>query len=100
VAMRQWRAVGLVAVLITSGCSGGSDSAELQALREKVEALEAHYIGVLFNLQVYAMQRAVDSAQHPEVRLGAGGDYGLDPRQVAVELIGLLVPHYWYYPLL
>ena len=39
--MRQWRAVGLVAVLITSGCSGGSDSAELQALREKVEALEA-----------------------------------------------------------
>jgi len=35
-----------------------------------LEALEAHYIGVLFNLQVYAMQRAVDSAQHPEVRLG------------------------------
>ncbi len=35
-----------------------------------LEAFEAHYIGVLFNLQAYAMQRAVDSAQHPEVRLG------------------------------
>tara|TARA_B100000959_G_scaffold8225_1_gene8284 strand:+ start:724 stop:1794 length:1071 start_codon:yes stop_codon:yes gene_type:complete len=33
--------LGLAVALITSGCSGGSDSAELQALREKVEALEA-----------------------------------------------------------
>ena len=28
-------------VLLASGCGGGSDSAELEALREKVEALEA-----------------------------------------------------------
>ncbi|MDP7066234.1 MAG: hypothetical protein QF637_01295 [Acidimicrobiales bacterium] len=39
--MRQWRAMGIVAILLVSGCSGGSDSAELQALRDKVEALEA-----------------------------------------------------------
>ena len=33
--------MGIVAILLVSGCSGGSDSAELQALRDKVEALEA-----------------------------------------------------------
>ena len=39
--MRRWLAAGLAALLLASGCSGGSDSSELQALREKVAALEA-----------------------------------------------------------
>jgi hypothetical protein len=34
-------AVALVFLLVASGCGGSSDSAELQALREKVEAFEA-----------------------------------------------------------
>ena len=34
-------ALVLAFVLLASGCGGGSDSAELEALREKVEALEA-----------------------------------------------------------
>ncbi len=34
-------AVALTFLLVASGCGGSSDSAELQALREKVEALEA-----------------------------------------------------------
>jgi len=39
--MRSSLAAGAVMALLASGCSGGSDSAELQVLREKVEALEA-----------------------------------------------------------
>ncbi len=39
--MNRGFAAGLTVALIASGCAGGSDSAELQALREKVEALEA-----------------------------------------------------------
>jgi hypothetical protein len=38
--MRKY-AVALTFLLVASGCGGSSDSAELQALREKVEALEA-----------------------------------------------------------
>ena len=44
--MNRGIALGFAVALAASSCSGGSDSAELQALREKVEALEAQATSV------------------------------------------------------